>query len=79
LRRERQQGNTLGYIGSQLIEALPKRESRRVSQAQLKQFEESKTAGKDVRIHRITAHSKVTGNEKANELAKHRIRHRRNI
>jgi hypothetical protein len=36
-----------------------------------------KTAGKPVKIHWIPAHIGITRKEKADELAKHRIRHRR--
>jgi ribonuclease HI len=41
------------------------------------QLEETQAAGKPVRIHWIPAHRGTTGNEKADELAKHSIRHGR--
>jgi ribonuclease HI len=43
------------------------------------QLEETKVAGKHVKIHWIPAHRAITGNEKADELAKRSIRHSRNI
>jgi ribonuclease HI len=41
------------------------------------QLEERQAAGKQVRIHWIPAHRGIIGNEKADGLAKHSIRHGR--
>jgi hypothetical protein len=41
------------------------------------QLEEKKAARKHVKIHWIPARRRITGNEKADELAKHSLRHRR--
>jgi hypothetical protein len=39
------------------------------------QLEETKAVGKHVQIHWIPAHRGITGNEKADELVKHSVRH----
>jgi hypothetical protein len=41
------------------------------------QLEETKAARKHVKIHWIPAHGWITGNETADEVAKHSIRHGR--